>query len=84
MGTTLSSSLTEIRELKSEVTGLRTDLKRFIEHANQQHVQTALTDLKQNYAGLFVNDDVPSLFQLSDLYLLLHLITHSDERNSSI
>ncbi|HKM42161.1 MAG TPA: ArsR family transcriptional regulator, partial [Methanocorpusculum sp.] len=58
MGTTLSSSLTEIRELKSEVTGLRTDLKRFIEHANQQHVQTALTDLKQNYAGLFVNDQL--------------------------
>ncbi len=58
MGTTLSSSLTEIRELKSEVTGLRMDLKRFIEHANQQHVQTALTDLKQNYAGLFVNDQL--------------------------
>jgi len=34
------------------------DLKRFIEHANQQHVQTALTDLKQNYAGLFVNDQL--------------------------
>jgi len=58
MGTTLSSSLTEIRELKSEVTGLRMDLKRFIEHANQQHVQNALTDLKQNYAGLFANDQV--------------------------
>ena len=58
MGTTLSSSLTEIRELKSEVTALRMDLKRFIEHANQQHVQTALTDLKQNYAGLFVNDQL--------------------------
>lgn len=58
MGTTLGSSLTEIRELKKEVTGLRMDLKRFIEHANQQHVQTALTDLKQNYAGLFANDQV--------------------------
>ncbi len=58
MGTTLSSSLTEIRELKSEVTGLRLDLKRFIEHANQQHVQTALTDLKQNYAGAFANDQL--------------------------
>ena len=58
MGTTLSSSLTEIRELKKEVTGLRMDLKRFIEHANQQHVQNALTDLKQNYAGLFANDQV--------------------------
>lgn len=58
MGTTLSSSLTEIRELKNEVTGLRMDLKRFVEHANQQHVQTALTDLKQNYAGLFVNDQL--------------------------
>ncbi len=58
MATTLSSSLTEIRELKKEVTGLRMDLKRFIEHANQQHVQNALTDLKQNYAGLFANDQV--------------------------
>ena len=58
MATTLSSSLTEIRELKKEVTGLRMDLKRFIEHANQQHVMTALTDLKQNYAGLFANDQM--------------------------
>jgi predicted transcriptional regulator len=58
MATTLSSSLTEIRELKKEVTGLRMDLKRFIEHANQQHVQNTLTDLKQNYAGLFANDQV--------------------------
>lgn len=58
MATTLSSSLTEIRELKKEVTGLRMDLKRFMEHANQQHVQNALTDLKQNYAGFFANDQV--------------------------
>ncbi|WP_319378302.1 winged helix-turn-helix domain-containing protein [uncultured Methanocorpusculum sp.] len=58
MATTLSSSLTEIRELKKEVTELRMNLKRFIEHANQQHAMTALTDLKQNYAGFLANDQV--------------------------
>ena len=41
MGATLGS-LTEIRELKSEIIGLRTELKRFIEHANQQHVDGVL------------------------------------------
>jgi hypothetical protein len=59
MGTTLGT-LTEIRELKTEITGLRTDLKRFIEHANQQHVKTVLTDLKQNYSDLFTNHQVDS------------------------
>ena len=31
-------TMTEIRELKTEITGLRTDLKRFVERANQQHL----------------------------------------------
>ncbi len=38
-------TLAEMRELKTEITGLRTDLKRFIERANQQHITTVLADL---------------------------------------
>jgi len=48
----------EIRELKTEISGLRTDLKRFIERANQQHIDTVLSDLKKNYAGLFTEHQV--------------------------
>jgi hypothetical protein len=59
MGAALGS-LTEIRELKTEITGLRTDLKRFIERANQQHVDGVLTDLKKNYSDLFTNHQVES------------------------
>jgi predicted transcriptional regulator len=47
-----------MRELKAEITGLRTELKRFIERANQQHVDTVLTDLKKNYSELFTNHQV--------------------------
>jgi len=50
--------ITEIRELKIEITGLRTELKRFIERANQQHVDSVLSDLKKNYAELFTNHQV--------------------------
>jgi len=57
MGATLGS-LTEIRELKSEIIGLRTELKRFIEKANLQHVDGILGDLKKNYADLFTNHQV--------------------------
>jgi DNA-binding transcriptional ArsR family regulator len=57
MGATLGS-LTEIRELKSEIAGLRTELKRFIEHANLQHVDGILSDLKKNYADLFTNHQI--------------------------
>jgi DNA-binding transcriptional ArsR family regulator len=57
MGAT-QGSLTELRELKTEIAGLRTDLKRFIERANQQHVEGVLGDLKKNYAGLFADHQV--------------------------
>lgn len=57
MGAALGS-LTEMRELKTEITGLRTELKRFIERANQQHGDTVLTDLKKNYSELFTNHQV--------------------------
>ncbi len=59
MGATLGS-LTEIRELKSEIIGLRTELKRFIQHANQQHVDGVLSGLKKNYGDLFTKDQVES------------------------
>jgi len=51
-------TLNEIRELKTEITGLRTDLKRFMERANQQYVIGVLSDLKKNYAGLFTDHQV--------------------------
>jgi len=54
MGAALGT-LTEIRDLKTEITGLRTDLKRFIERANQQHIDGVLGDLKKNYAVLFTD-----------------------------
>jgi predicted transcriptional regulator len=57
MGATLGS-FTEIRELKTEIVGLRNELKRFIEHANLQHVDGILSDLKKNYADLFTNHQV--------------------------
>jgi predicted transcriptional regulator len=56
MGATLGS--TEIRELKTEIAGLRNELKRFIEHANLQHVDGILSDLKKNYADLFTKHQV--------------------------
>jgi len=57
MGVT-QGPLTEIRELKTEISGLRNELKRFIEHANLQHVDGILSDLKKNYADLFTNHQV--------------------------
>jgi len=51
-------TMTEIRELKNEISGLRNDLKRFIERANQQHVDAVLGDLKKNYAGVFSGHQV--------------------------
>jgi len=57
MGAALGT-MTEIRELKTEITGLRTDLKRFIERANQQHVDAVLSDVKKEYAGVFADHQV--------------------------
>jgi DNA-binding transcriptional ArsR family regulator len=51
-------TMNEIRELKTEISGLRTDLKRFIERANQQHIDSVLTDLKKNYAGVLTDHQV--------------------------
>ncbi len=57
MGAALGT-MTEIRELKTEITGLRTDLKRFIEKANQQHVDIVLGDIRKEYAGVFADQQV--------------------------
>lgn len=51
-------SPTEIRELKHEISGLRAELKRFIERANQQHVNSVLGDIKKNYADMFTNHQI--------------------------
>ena len=57
MGAILGT-MTEIRELKTEITGLRTDLKRFIERANQQHVDVVLADIKKEYTGVMADHQV--------------------------
>jgi len=44
---------TEIGELKSEISELRNELKRFITNANQQHINVVLEELKENYSDLF-------------------------------
>jgi len=76
MGATLGS-LTEMRELKTEITGLRTELKRFIERANQQHVDTVLTDLKKNYSDLFTNHQVEN----AKADLSAHMVTDCKMRD---
>ncbi|MFA5331286.1 MAG: winged helix-turn-helix domain-containing protein [Methanoregula sp.] len=57
MGAVLGS-VAEIKDLKNEIAGLRTDLKRFIERANQQHIETVLGELRKNYSGLFADHQV--------------------------
>ena len=44
----------EIREIQSELAGLRSELRRFIEHANRQNVDAALSGLRREYADLFI------------------------------
>lgn len=57
MGAVLGS-LTEIRELKQEISGLRAELKRFIERANQQHIDSVLSDVRKNYSDVFSNHQI--------------------------
>jgi predicted transcriptional regulator len=47
----VQGTLVEMRELKSEITGLRSDLQLFIEKANRQHLDAAIRDVKKNYGG---------------------------------
>ncbi|WP_332449284.1 winged helix-turn-helix domain-containing protein [Methanoculleus sp.] len=44
----------DIREVQSEIAGLRNELRRFIEQANKQHVDTLLGGLRKEYGGVFV------------------------------
>lgn len=57
MGAVLGT-MNEIRELKTEITGLRTDLKRFIERANQQQVDAVLGGIRKEYAGVFADQQI--------------------------
>jgi len=52
------ASASEFNEIKTEISGLRTELKRFIENANTQNIKTIVSELKNNYADLFVNHHV--------------------------
>jgi len=49
---------TDLREIRAELSGLRAEFRRFVEHANQQHVDTVLGDLKRDYADLFASHQV--------------------------
>ncbi len=49
---------TEIGELKSEISELRNELKRFITNANRQHINSVLEELKDNYSDLFRKQQV--------------------------
>jgi DNA-binding transcriptional ArsR family regulator len=53
-----TSSASQLNEIKTEINGLRNELKRFIENANTQNIQAVVSDLKNNYANLFVNHHV--------------------------
>ena len=57
--------------------GSGTELKRFIERANQQHVDTVLTDLKKNYSDLFTNHQVEN----AKTDLSAHMIKDCKMRN---
>ena len=57
MGAALGT-MNEIRELKMEITGLRTDMRRFIERANQQHVDVVLADIKKEYTGVIADHQI--------------------------
>jgi predicted transcriptional regulator len=73
-----AGTLTEMRELKTEITGLRTDLKRFIERANQQHIDGVLLELKKNYAGLFTDHQVETAKE----NLQAHMVTDCKMRET--
>ena len=57
MGTT-TGTLTKIRELKTEISGLRTDLKRFVERANQQQVDAVLGGIRKEYGGACADQQI--------------------------
>lgn len=57
MGAALGTT-TEIRELKAEISGLRTDLKRFVERANQQNVDAVLGGIRKEYGGACADQQI--------------------------
>jgi DNA-binding transcriptional ArsR family regulator len=57
MGTAYGT-MNELRELRTEISGLRADMKRFIERANRQHIDTVVAGLKENYAGVVTGHQV--------------------------
>ncbi|SDK32633.1 Helix-turn-helix domain-containing protein [Methanoculleus thermophilus] len=48
----------EIQEVRSELAGLRSEIRRFIEHASRQNVDAALSGLRREYADLFIGQNL--------------------------
>lgn len=46
-------SSSQIIELKTEISGLRDELRRFITNSNRSHIDSVLGELKENYADMF-------------------------------
>jgi DNA-binding transcriptional ArsR family regulator len=44
----------EMLEIRSELSGMREDLKRFMERSNQQHVDSLLSDYKSGFSEVFI------------------------------
>ncbi|MDN7024994.1 ArsR family transcriptional regulator [Methanoculleus sp. FWC-SCC1] len=46
----------EIEDLRSEIAGIRGGIRRFIEHASEQHIDTILGGLRREYAEVFARE----------------------------
>ncbi len=46
----------EIKEMRSEIADLRGEIRRFIEHTSEQHVDTILGGLRKEYANVFARE----------------------------
>jgi DNA-binding transcriptional ArsR family regulator len=50
-----SSYFEELHSIKEEVTSLRNEFSRFLQRANQQHIEGMLTEMRQNFMKPMVN-----------------------------
>lgn len=56
----IQDNRSELGELKTEISELRNDLRRFMTNSNRQHIDSVLGELRDNYAGMFRDDQVKS------------------------
>ncbi len=47
-----------IQEIKEEISRLRSDLRKFMERSNQQHVDTVLSGIRDEYSALFADSQL--------------------------